>query len=226
MTEERKYTAEDRFLRHRDIFDSASLMGLPITVIGCGGIGSPAILALAKMGARTITVYDNDVVDWVNLPSQFFFQRHIDMPKVEAMKEIVNCFENFEIDARNELYSGQEIDGGIVVVAVDSIDARRAIFRAVRKQKVALVIDGRMGSEYGELYFWSPSDRDSCRRYNATLWPSGQVHRAPCTNKATTYCSLSLGAAIAASVRNHITDNPLPSKVGILNPVYTMYTEG
>ena len=39
-------------------------------VIGAGGIGSPALLALAEAGAGRITVIDSDTVDETNLPRQ------------------------------------------------------------------------------------------------------------------------------------------------------------
>ena len=60
-----------RYWRQTDIVDADRLAELPVTVIGAGATGSFITLALAKMGVRHITVYDDDTVEEHNLPNQF-----------------------------------------------------------------------------------------------------------------------------------------------------------
>jgi adenylyltransferase/sulfurtransferase len=58
-----------------------------VLIIGAGGLGCPAALALAAGGARRIGVVDDDRVDATNLHRQVLFtdaDAHIGAPKVDA----------------------------------------------------------------------------------------------------------------------------------------------
>ena len=60
-------------------------------VIGAGGIGSPALLALAEAGAGRITVIDSDTVDETNLPRQILhIPTRIGMNKAESAKRMLS----------------------------------------------------------------------------------------------------------------------------------------
>ena len=56
-----------------------------ILIVGVGGLGVPALWALARAGARWLTIVDPDPVELSNLARQVIFRtRDIGMPKVEA----------------------------------------------------------------------------------------------------------------------------------------------
>jgi sulfur-carrier protein adenylyltransferase/sulfurtransferase len=58
-----------------------------VLIIGCGGLGSPALLYLTAAGVGTIGIIDFDDVDDSNLQRQVLFDVHeIGKPKVEAAK--------------------------------------------------------------------------------------------------------------------------------------------
>jgi len=59
------------YWRQLDIVSSEEL-DFPITLIGCGGIGSPVAMALVKMGCGQISLYDPDCVEAHNLPNQMY----------------------------------------------------------------------------------------------------------------------------------------------------------
>lgn len=85
----------DRYARHiilREIGGEGQkrLLGAHVTIIGAGGIGSPAIQYLAGAGVGTLRVIDDDRVDLSNLQRQTLFgTADIGAPKAEAAMRAV-----------------------------------------------------------------------------------------------------------------------------------------
>ena len=65
-----------------------------VVLIGCGGIGSPALQYLAAAGIGQLTLIDSDVVDESNLQRQTIFTpSQIGQPKAELAAEWVRRFD-------------------------------------------------------------------------------------------------------------------------------------
>ena len=160
---------ENRFLRQQDIVDPRKLATANVTIIGCGAVGSFTALTLAKMGIGSITVFDPDSVEEHNIPNQFYRLDDIGRKKVDTISAIIGEFEKTQIIAKPRLYSKQPLDG-IVISAVDSMDARKKIWDGIVSQKgVALYLDSRMASQVIQLYSYMPGDPFSRKAYEATL---------------------------------------------------------
>ena len=98
-----------RFLdtrRHLELFDPHTFND-KVTVIGAGATGSWLVLQLANLGITDINVYDFDIVEEHNVPNQLYGIKHVGMPKVEALREIIKEYTGTEIKIKNEnrLYS-------------------------------------------------------------------------------------------------------------------------
>lgn len=71
-----------------------------VVLVGCGGIGSPALQYLAGAGVGKLTLIDDDVVEPSNLQRQTLFtQRDLGQPKAAAAADWVHAFDP-EIDCR------------------------------------------------------------------------------------------------------------------------------
>jgi sulfur carrier protein ThiS adenylyltransferase len=79
---------------------AAKLKKACVGIAGCGGLGSTAALALARVGVGRLIIADHDVVEPSNLNRQQYFVYQIGLPKVEALKELIkkaNPFVKVEI---------------------------------------------------------------------------------------------------------------------------------
>lgn len=189
------------FSRQTDLVDAEALE-TPITIIGCGGIGSFTALALAKMGCIHLTVYDDDLVEDQNIPNQLYRLSDVGQLKVERLADIIKSFTGVRIEPRPERVQGQRLQG-IVVSGVDSMEGRRRIWdRSIRfKAGVAAYIDARMGAEVSRLYTVRPADPDHVRFYERTLYSDEEALQLPCTAQAIVYTGFGIASLVAGQVK-------------------------
>lgn len=193
------------FWRQLDIVDQGALGRQPIVVIGAGGIGSPTVLTLAKMGVPNITVYDGDDVEAHNLPNQMYRLKDVGKPKVRALAEIVRDYTGFGITPVNAFFTDQLVNG-LVISAVDSMEGehgRSAIWEKMRyNAAVPLYIDARMGAQVLRIHTVSPTNPRDIRWYEKTLYSSGE--ELPCTERAIIYTVQGIAALIANQVKKFV----------------------
>ncbi len=109
-----------------------------------------------------------------------------------------------EIEARNDRYAYQPLSG-IVIVAVDSMDARIAIWKQVKyNPSIEIFIDSRMGAEVGRVIAICPSDPDGVAFYERTLHTSKDALQARCTEKTIIYTVLGIASVICGKVKKHL----------------------
>lgn len=200
-------TMSCRHQRQMELVNNSKLEKTRISIIGAGAIGSIVAVSLAKMGCTSLTVWDFDTVEEVNLPNQWFRPKDIGQPKAEALKAIVADWTDVRIDARNERYTGQPIDKGIVISAVDSMKARKTIWTATKyKSKHPRFIDTRMAAEVGQVYFVNPIDPDDVRFYEESLFDDDEGLQERCTARAIMYTPLGVAAIVSGKVKKFVMD--------------------
>lgn len=122
----------DRFARHIVLPElggagQVALTKAHVVLIGCGGIGSPALQYLAAAGIGQLTLVDDDVVDASNLQRQTIFtSADIGRSKAEAAAEWVARFDP-QVEARAVVEriggaNAARVLGGDVTVVVDGCD--------------------------------------------------------------------------------------------------------
>jgi len=194
------------FLRQQDILPVEKLRDTKVTLIGAGAVGSFTALTLAKMGIGRLDMYDGDSVEPHNLPNQWYRLTDLGRSKVDALKAILEAFSDTEIAAHPGNFTAQPVEG-IVVSAVDSMDARLALWRHIKKcRQVVLYLDARMGAEVGKVLAIRPRDQEDARAYEDDLYPSSEALQVPCTARATIYCATGLAAFIASTVGQFIAE--------------------
>jgi len=111
-----------------EFFDPAKCKGRK-HIIGCGSVGSTVAELLARHGITDISLYDFDKVEPHNLVNQMFVQKHIGMPKVEALRDILlDINPEINIKTHPKGWIDQPLEG-YVFLAVDNIELRAKIVK-------------------------------------------------------------------------------------------------
>ena len=222
---------KDTYIRQSTLFPGSDNS---ILIIGAGGIGSPTALVLAKMGCSNITIVDYDQVEIHNVASQFYGEKDLGKLKVNALKENIEMFSSEEIKVINAKFEkdglfeysengekGEQIPVSkydIIIMAVDSIVARDIIFNNV-KNKFELLIDGRMGGEFYEIYSVLGIQQND---YLKTLPAPDEIDAGVCTAKAICYNTFGIAANIGALVKKFMTTGEIiPELAGCFVNFYT-----
>jgi len=192
------------FFRQLDLV-KAEVLQVPVTVIGCGGIGSFVAFALAKMGCSNLLLYDDDFVEDYNVPNQLYRLADVGRAKVEALAEILEVFAGLSPESYHERVDGQRLQG-IAIACVDSMQARRVIWqKSVRyRASIKFYIDARMGAEVSRIYSIRPADPDAVRFYERTLYDDAEASQLPCSAAAIIYNGLSIASLVGNQVKKFV----------------------
>jgi len=207
--------------RHIGIF---SAEGWQATIIGAGGIGAITALVLAKMGLD-LTVVDDDTVDEVNLATQFHYRDMVGEAKTVAVRKLLYDMADVSsvtIFDRVTEENAALFRAPIIISAVDSINARKAIWAGLKDQQWMWYIDARMGAETFVRYVVDG---------NARLWydevlathDESLVPDLPCSSKATIYCASVASGLLGHDVRKIITGETPPKMLALSLPDYTLF---
>jgi molybdopterin/thiamine biosynthesis adenylyltransferase len=126
---------------------SAALVSAkPILLVGAGGVGAPAALALGAAGVRAIRVADDDAVELSNLHRQILFSdADVGRPKLDALADALHArFPAMSV----ELSRGRALPGtvralvagaAVVVDATDNFASRFLLADACALARVPVV---------------------------------------------------------------------------------------
>lgn len=196
----------EHLTRQLDIIPT-SVLGEPVTIIGCGAIGSFVSLYMAKMGFERQTLIDFDTFDVVNMNSQFCRRKDEGKPKAQAVAELVEDFTGVKVEWVNAKYTGGAFPG-IVIAAVDSMLVRKLIWDEHKEKgfRTKLIIDPRMSAEFAALYAVEPMDRAAGEKYENTLYSDENAVAERCTAKATMYTVGPIAGLVAKVVKEFLTE--------------------
>lgn len=208
---------EKVFQRQVDLVKPTELL-FPITVIGCGGIGSWTSLFLAKMGAISLTLIDFDKVEAHNAPSQLYGPDDVGSHKVSALQQIISTFTGttpIPFVGKVSEYAAKGLPfGRVVICAVDSLDERRKIWEIVKSLLapggIDLYIDARMGGEQLRIMCISPYNADSILKYEKKMENIKQKEDpTPCTGRSIVYGTGTVGTFVASRVKRFAKRQPI-----------------
>jgi len=202
---------KERYSRQQDIVPADRLTECMATVIGVGAIGRQVALQLAATGVPWLQLVDFDRVEESNLASQGYGEDDLGRFKVDATSEL--CWKinsNLQIDPHTERFRRSQLVGNAVFCCVDSIEARRLIWEAV-KNKATFFCDGRMSAE--TLRVITACDSESRKHYPVTLFPADEAYVGPCTGRTTIYCANIAAGLMLAQFTKYLRQLPVESDI-------------
>ena len=186
----------DRFVRQQELVPQDRLAAIKATVIGVGAIGRPLALQLAAIGAPRLQLVDFDVVDLSNITTQGYLAADIGLPKVQATAAAIRLLDpTIVVECIQDRYRPKMEIGEAVFCAVDSIDARAAIWRSAGS-RCRFWCDGRMLAEV--IRVLAVDEHTGRDHYPTTLFAQAEAQVGRCTSRTTIYAS-----SIAAGMMVH-----------------------
>lgn len=205
----------ERFFNQNKIIDQNKIGDTTFLIIGAGAIGSYTAIGLAKMGAKHITVYDDDILETHNFDSQFYPFSSVGKPKVEALKALVSDFGDCSITAIAERWdTGKSTTADVVLVCVDNMDVRKTIwdyFKTIQATK--FFVDGRMSAMVYRVYGVEITKPDQCSLYSSTLYPQSEASPLPCGEKSIIFTVLQVSAQMCSQVKRWLMNDYRPTEV-------------
>lgn len=194
-------------MRHTAIHNPVQYANKRVALIGVGTIGSHLALVLGRMQVP-LAMYDHDTIEQHNIATQSYGTADIGKGKVEAVMEQLSHIGGDVVHLpHNEEYIGGDIPVDIIVSAVDSLDARRAIAQGMVDNGVAKpIIDGRVGREQVEVYHFAGP-----KEWLEQLPEEGDVD--PCGARFTAYTANVAAGLMANNVKRLLLGQVPPSRI-------------
>lgn len=178
-----------------------------IIVAGCGGIGSNVSFQLARMHPASIVLYDDDVVETVNMAGQLFSRNDVGKAKVDAMLDMISLYTNMQnIYALRQRFEPNTEAGDIMICGFDNMSARKTFFEAWKNhvyrkpeeyRKNCLYLDGRLSMEVLQVLCITGDDFTNIARYeNEYLFSDEDADATVCSMKQTTYLACMIGSVM------------------------------
>jgi sulfur carrier protein ThiS adenylyltransferase len=171
-----------------------------VILAGVGGIGSFVGFLLARMKPASMFIYDNDIVEAVNMSGQLYGQSDLGRPKVSALAEMIRNYAGYSsVFAINERFTNESEASDIMICGFDNMAARRLFFnkwvnhvqsKPEEERKNCLFIDGRLAAEEFQVLCINGDDEYNINRYsNEYLFSDAEADETICSYKQTTFCA-------------------------------------
>lgn len=203
-----------------------------VTIAGLGGIGSYVVFMLSRLDVNTMTLYDPDIVERVNLSGQLYNSNQIGDYKVDAAASMIENYSNYySFVAKHEKLDENSMISKVTICGFDNMKARKDAFRnwtnfvarlPEEERGECLFIDGRLAAEELQVFCIKGDDTDGERRYEPYLFSDSQAAPTVCSYKQTTFMANMIGSIIVNLFINFVANqcNPLIDRD---LPFYTEY---
>ena len=178
-----------------------------VLVVGVGAVGRQVALQLSAMGAGTLTVCDHDDISDVNTGPQMYPPDTVGQLKADVTahdcRRLNPAVRVTAITRRLAKSDWRTLEDKVVVLTVDDIDTRKAIYEAAVRGKARAVFDARVQGENIRVIAQPAPAADS--PYAATIFPKGEAVRGMCAgSRLSTYSAATAASLLSAKVAQYL----------------------
>lgn len=191
-----------------------------ILLAGLGGIGSYVAFLLSRMHPEKIYMYDDDLVEAVNMAGQLYGRMDVGKYKVDAIAEFVNGMSDYRsCFCVRDLYTSGTQTNDVMICGFDNMDARRVFFdnwnshvlnkySTPEERKKCLFIDGRLAAEEFQVFCIRGDDDYAMQKYATEyLFSDIEADDTLCSYKQTTYMANMIGSVIVNLFTNFVANS-------------------
>lgn len=193
-----------------------------IIVAGIGGIGSNVAFQLARMIPANLTLYDDDIVEMVNMAGQLFSINDIGKSKVNAIADMIYNYTSMrQVWTVQSKFTSDMEPGDIMICGFDNMRARATFFsswvghikdKTEEERKKCLYLDGRLSIDTLQILCITGDDQYNIDRYKKEfLFSDSMADATVCSMKQTTYLACMIGSLMVNLFTNFIANtlNPI-----------------
>lgn len=193
-----------------------------VIIAGIGGIGSNVAFQLARMAPANITLYDEDIVERVNMAGQLYSTNDIGQRKVDAIASMISAYTLAkQVNAVPSKFTDSTEAGDIMICGFDNMAARKTFYNSWKRhvqtltsdsRAKCLFLDGRLSIDTLQIFCIQGDDKVNMDRYETEfLFSDFQAEHTVCSMKQTTYLACMIGSLMINLFTNFIANS--------LNPV-------
>lgn len=168
-----------------------------VILAGLGGIGSWCALLLSRLDIRHLTLFDDDVVDSVNLAGQFYKKSQIKAYKTGAISTAIHEYSNYySCNVHRSKFHDSSPSSEIMICGFDNMEARRIFYRRWlyhlnKYPSIAnecLFIDGRLSADTFQVLCIKGDDEYNMKKYEEKfLFDDSEADETICSFKQTSF---------------------------------------
>lgn len=187
-----------------------------IILAGLGGIGSYVAFLLARMKPRSLFLYDDDDVEFVNMSGQLYSFTDVGKKKVNAIANMISNYAGYNsVFAIPEKFTEDCEASDIMICGFDNMQARKTFFKkwlnhvnskSEEEQKHCLFIDGRLAAEELQVFFIQGNDDYNKANYENYLFSDDEADETVCSYKQTTFMANMIGSIIVNLFTNFVAN--------------------
>ena len=200
---------------------------------GIGGIGSNTCFQLARMHPAGLYLYDDDMVETVNMAGQLYARNDIGKSKVAAIADMITAYTNMQnVFAIKDKFTETTEAGDIMMCGFDNMKARKLFFdswlnhvqnRPIEERKYCLFLDGRLSMTDLQVFCITGEDDYYMEQYiTKYLFSDEEAEHTVCSMKQTTYLACMIGS-IMTNLFTNWSANLLDPVIPYDLPFFTEY---
>lgn len=192
-----------------------------VVLAGVGGIGSYVAFLLSRMKPASLTIYDPDTVEEVNMSGQLYSKKNVGKTKVDSIAEMMADYSNFfNTMSIADKFTENSPAENIMICGFDNMKARNLFFNRwllhvsnlpEEEKKKCLFIDGRLAAEEFQVFCITGDDRYHQDIYmKEHLFSDAEADETICSYKQTSHCANMIGSIMVNLFVNFVANECEP----------------